>query len=61
MDPEGYYDLVSRVSMKRSQREDYIQGIVELLKDKFKDLSIPCDVYGRPKHFTVYIERCKKT
>ena len=24
MDPEGYYDLVSRVSMKRSQREDYV-------------------------------------
>ncbi|WP_332933788.1 bifunctional (p)ppGpp synthetase/guanosine-3',5'-bis(diphosphate) 3'-pyrophosphohydrolase [Clostridioides difficile] len=61
MDPEGYYDLVSRVSMKRSQREDYIQGIVELLKDKFKDLSIPCDVYGRPKHFySIYRKMQKK-
>ncbi len=25
IDPEGYYDLVERVAMKRSQREAYIE------------------------------------
>ncbi|RDY29152.1 bifunctional (p)ppGpp synthetase/guanosine-3',5'-bis(diphosphate) 3'-pyrophosphohydrolase [Romboutsia weinsteinii] len=51
IDPEGYYDLVDKVAMKRSQREDYIENIVNLLKGKIEDVSIDCDVYGRPKHF----------
>lgn len=51
IDPEGYYDLVDKVAMKRSQREDYIKNIVNLLKGKIEDVSIDCDVYGRPKHF----------
>ncbi len=37
--------------MKRSQREAYINKIVKLLQDKFKEVNINCDVYGRPKHF----------
>ena len=51
IDPDGYYDLVDKVSMKRSQREEYINKIVKLLQDKFKEVNINCEVYGRPKHF----------
>lgn len=51
IDPDGYYDLVDKVSMKRSQREAYIERIVKLLNEKFKDVGIACEVYGRPKHF----------
>ncbi|MEF9991009.1 MAG: bifunctional (p)ppGpp synthetase/guanosine-3',5'-bis(diphosphate) 3'-pyrophosphohydrolase [Romboutsia sp.] len=51
IDSEGYYDLVNKVSMKRSQREAYIEKIVSLLIAKFKEVEIPCEVYGRPKHF----------
>ena len=51
IDPNGYYDLVDKVSMKRSQREEYINKIVKLLQDKFKEVNINCEVYGRPKHF----------
>jgi len=51
IDPDGYYDLVDRVSMKRSQREEYISRIVNLLQEKFGEVNIDCEVYGRPKHF----------
>lgn len=51
LDPEGYYNLVKKVRMKREQRESYIEDIVKLLKENFTKSSIPCDVYGRPKHF----------
>ena len=50
-DPEGYYDLVDKVAIKRSQREAYIQQIVELLSQKISEVNIHCEVYGRPKHF----------
>ena len=50
-DPDGYYDLVDKVSMKRSQREEYISKIVKLLQGKFNEVNIDCEVYGRPKHF----------
>ena len=51
IDPDGYYDLVNKVSMKRSQREAYIEKIVNLLQEKFNEVNIDCEVYGRPKHF----------
>ncbi|MGL5694165.1 MAG: RelA/SpoT family protein [Peptostreptococcaceae bacterium] len=51
IDPEGYYDLVDKVATKRSQREAYIKEIVTLLDEKFEEVNIHCDVYGRPKHF----------
>ena len=50
-DPDGYYDLVDKVSMKRSQREEYISKIVKLLQEKFNEVNIDSEVYGRPKHF----------
>ncbi|MBO5130869.1 MAG: bifunctional (p)ppGpp synthetase/guanosine-3',5'-bis(diphosphate) 3'-pyrophosphohydrolase [Romboutsia sp.] len=51
IDPNGYYDLVDKVAKKRSQREAYIKNIINILKQSFKDVGIPCNVYGRPKHF----------
>jgi len=51
IDTEGYYDLVEKVAKKRSQREAYIENVLNILHEKFEDVSIECNVYGRPKHF----------
>lgn len=51
IDSDGYYDLVEKVAKKRSQREAYIDGIVHILRGKFDEVNIDCDIYGRPKHF----------
>ena len=59
IDPDGYYDLVNKVSMKRSQREEYINKIVALLQEKFAEVNIDCEVYGRPKHFYSIYKKMK--
>ncbi|NLC42761.1 MAG: bifunctional (p)ppGpp synthetase/guanosine-3',5'-bis(diphosphate) 3'-pyrophosphohydrolase [Clostridiales bacterium] len=51
IDPKGYYDLVEKVSLKRREREAYIQQVIETLKEKFKEISIDFEIEGRPKNF----------
>ena len=49
--PQEYYDLVSKVSTKRKERETFVNQIIEDLNNKIKELNIECDIEGRPKHF----------
>ena len=60
IDHDGYYELVEKVSMKRSQREENITRIVTCLQEKFAEMEISCDVYGRPKHFYSIYRKMKK-
>ena len=55
IDPEGYYQIVDKIGMKRSDREIWIQEIVESLKNLMSDNKISCEVDGRPKHiYSIY-------
>ena len=51
LDPEGYYELVEKVSKKRKEREAYIQGVIDLLRSRLAEASIDGDIKGRAKHF----------
>ena len=51
LDPEGYYELVEKVSKKRKEREEYIQKVISLIKEKLGISNVECDIYGRAKHF----------
>ncbi|HEY5584870.1 MAG TPA: bifunctional (p)ppGpp synthetase/guanosine-3',5'-bis(diphosphate) 3'-pyrophosphohydrolase [Ruminiclostridium sp.] len=52
LDPKEYYDLVEKIAFKRKQREAYIAGIIENLKEKTSELGIEnAQIDGRPKHF----------
>ena len=51
LDPEAYYDLVDKIHRKQSERQRYVDLIVENIKDKCKEAGIECTVTGRPKHF----------
>ena len=52
LEPEAYYDLVDKINRKQSEREEYVNKIVEEIKEKCKEAGIKnCTVYGRPKHF----------
>lgn len=51
LDPDGYYNLVEKVSMKRKAREEYIKSVSEMLKEKLNTMNIEGEIYGRPKHF----------
>ncbi len=49
--PEKYYKLVESISMKRLEREEYINGVMQILQEKLIEVGIKADIEGRPKHF----------
>jgi GTP pyrophosphokinase len=51
LDPEGYYDLVDKISKQRKEREAYIQDIITTLQKKLDEMDIHCEISGRPKNF----------
>lgn len=51
IDPEGYYDLVEKVSKKRREREAYIKNVMDIINEKLEESGIHADVKGRAKHF----------
>lgn len=60
LDPEGYHELIDKVSKKRQERESYISGVVETLKQKLAEYGIRCDVSGRAKHFYSIYKKMKR-
>lgn len=51
IDPQGYYDLVQKVGMKRAEREKLIAQVTQQLKAQLRLAGIQCEIDGRPKHF----------
>ena len=52
IDPVGYYEIVDKIAQKRSEREKFIEKIIEILKEKLsKVLDTPPIIEGRAKHF----------
>ena len=51
LDPKGYYSLVEKVAVKRREREEYIQNVIDILNEKVEEMNIEADIQGRPKHF----------
>ncbi|MDS1030013.1 bifunctional (p)ppGpp synthetase/guanosine-3',5'-bis(diphosphate) 3'-pyrophosphohydrolase [Bacillota bacterium LX-D] len=59
--PEKYYELVQNISMKRQEREAYINQVIKILEDKLKVMGIKVDIQGRPKHFySIYNKMVKQ-
>ena len=48
---QAYYDLVEKVSLKRKEREDYIQIIIDKLEKELNKMDINNEISGRPKSF----------
>ncbi|MDD3416490.1 MAG: bifunctional (p)ppGpp synthetase/guanosine-3',5'-bis(diphosphate) 3'-pyrophosphohydrolase [Lachnospiraceae bacterium] len=49
--PEVYYDLVEKISIRKSERERYVQEIVEEVAAHIKNAGIRAELDGRVKHF----------
>ena len=49
--PDVYYDLVDKVSLRKSEREEFVNGIVKQVKKHMDDAGIKAQVAGRIKHF----------
>lgn len=51
LNPQEYFDLVEGISLKRKEREEQINEVIEQLSLKLEEVGIECDIAGRPKHF----------
>ena len=51
LEPDAYYDLVEKIDTKKSDREEYIQSIVDEVKAHIVEANIKATVDGRIKHF----------
>ena len=49
--PEIYYDLVEKINLKKSERQQYVDSIVNQVKHHMEDAAIKAQVDGRIKHF----------
>ena len=49
--PDVYYELVEKIAVKKSEREAYVQEIVDEVKQHIVDAYIDAQVDGRVKHF----------
>lgn len=52
LEPKEYYDLVDKVAKKRQEREEYINEVIEQLKEKIHSVGIEAHIEGRPKSFS---------
>ena len=51
LEPEIYYDLVERISMKRQERLEYIDEVIRDLRREMDAVHLEYEIAGRPKHF----------
>ncbi len=60
LEPDVFYDLVDRIAMKRDEREEYIQGIIDRMTKELDKVGIKGEISGRPKHFFSIYNKMKK-
>lgn len=51
LEPEAYYELVEKIALRKSVRDDYVQLLVDEVKNHMENSGIEADVSGRAKHF----------
>ena len=59
IDPDGYYDLVAKVGMRREEREKLIASVTRQLQDSLRKTGIKAEIEGRPKHFYSIYKKMK--
>ncbi|MGN0242268.1 MAG: RelA/SpoT family protein [Candidatus Weimeria sp.] len=51
LEPEAYYDLVEQIAQRKTERDAYVQKLVDEVKKHISDAGIVATVEGRAKHF----------
>ena len=59
LDPEGFYELVRLVGMKREERERLIADVSQQLSVRLREAGIKAEITGRPKHFYSIYKKMK--
>lgn len=59
LEPEVYYDLVDKIAIRKSERERYIQNIVNEVSKHIENAGIKAQIDGRIKHFFSIYKKMK--
>ncbi len=59
LDPESYEYLVYNIREKLSERQEFVNRIVEEIKELMKNDGVEGEVFGRPKHFYSIYKKMK--
>ena len=51
LNPEAYYDLVEKVAVRKDTREEYINSLVEMVRQQVVEAGVEAEISGRAKHF----------
>ena len=51
LEPEVYYDLVEKINLRKSEREAFVSGIVNGVREQIENAGIHAQIDGRVKHF----------
>ncbi len=51
LEPEVYYELVEKIALRKSEREQFVQGIVKDVREQMDKAGIKAEIDGRAKHF----------
>lgn len=51
LEPEAYYDLVEKIALRKSARDEYVQKLVEEVRNHIENAGIQAEIDGRAKHF----------
>lgn len=55
LEPEQYHKIATLLAEKRRERENYVERVVEIIRQKLKEEGIQAEVTGRPKHiYSIY-------
>ena len=60
LEPEVYYELSEKISLRKDAREAFVKGIVDEVKSHMDDAGIECKVDGRVKHFFSIYKKMEK-
>ena len=48
---EAYYDLVEKIALRRQERDEYVQSLVDEVRKHIEGAGIEAEIEGRAKHF----------
>ncbi|EPZ52784.1 MULTISPECIES: RelA/SpoT family protein [Alicyclobacillus] len=55
LNPQQYYRIVNLMARKRKEREQFIDGVMDLLREKLTEMNLKAEVSGRAKHiYSIY-------